>query len=39
LILALAIAVASVFSSCASNRIGGSGCNMARGYVGYGASR
>ena len=33
LILVLAIAVASVFTSCASSK---GGCNMSRGYVGYG---
>lgn len=36
LILALVITVAAVFTSCASSK---GGCNMAKGYVGYGASR
>jgi hypothetical protein len=35
-ILVLAIAVASVFTSCASTR---GGCNMSKGYVGYGNGR
>jgi hypothetical protein len=35
-ILVLAIAVAAAFSSCASSK---GGCNMSRGFSGYGASR
>jgi hypothetical protein len=33
LILVLAIAVASVFTSCASSK---GGCFMSKGYIGYG---
>lgn len=36
LILALALAVASVITSCASTK---GGCAMSRGFAGYGASR
>ena len=36
MILALALAVATAFTSCASSK---GGCNMSRGFVGYGASR
>lgn len=34
LILVLAIAVAASFTSCASSK---GGCNMSKGYVGYGS--
>lgn len=33
LIVVLAVAIAAAFTSCASSR---GGCNMSRGYVGYG---
>ncbi|MHA4811931.1 hypothetical protein ACX0G9_27795 [Flavitalea flava] len=36
LIIVLAIAVASVFTACASSR---GGCKMSQGYIGYGSSR
>lgn len=36
LILVLAVAAVSVFTSCASSK---GGCNMSKGYVGYGSSR
>lgn len=36
MILALALAVATAFTSCASSR---GGCTMSRGFSGYGASR
>lgn len=35
-IFVLFVAVAAAFTSCASSR---GGCNMSKGYVGYGASR
>ena len=35
-IVALFVAVAAVFTSCASSRGSRGGCNMSRGYVGYG---
>jgi len=35
-ILVLAIAVACSFTSCASSR---GGCNMSKGFVGYGGTR
>lgn len=34
-ILVIATAVATAFSSCASSR---GGCNMSRGFVGYGST-
>ncbi|HZE84358.1 MAG TPA: hypothetical protein VE035_08610 [Puia sp.] len=40
LILVLTVVVASVFSSCSSSRGVGSsrsGCNMSKGFVGYGS--
>jgi hypothetical protein len=43
LILVIAMAVASAFSSCSSSRGGMSsargGCKMSQGFVGYGSAR
>ena len=40
LILVLGIAVASVFASCSSSRnfsAKSNGCNMSKGFIGYGS--
>lgn len=40
LIIVLAVAVASAFASCSSSRNFGSaknGCNMSKGFIGYGS--